>query len=185
MIRDHDQELDERTTDDRPRPRRRLATLLAALCALALVGALVFYLWLQNRTSEIADAEQDRVGAMQAAERFAVEFNTFRPDEAESYVDRVAPLLSSKFEGEFTSTAEDVVSGITQQRLFSKGEVLKDGDGIPLVGISTIDNDSAEVLVVADANRVANRQRVLRHWRWQVSLVKVDGEWLVDSFKEV
>ena len=63
--------------------------------------------------------------------------------------------------------------------------MLTDGDGIPLVGIASIDGDSAEVLVVSDANRVANRQRVLRHWRWQVSLVKVDGEWLVDDFKEV
>jgi hypothetical protein len=167
------------------RSRSRLAGLLAVLCTLALVGGIVLFFWLQGRTEEISNAEEDRIEALQAAERFTVEWNTFRPNEVDDYIDRVTPLLSSKFKGEFTNAAPDVVEGITQQRLFSKGEVLRDGDGVPLVGISTIDADSAEVLVVSDANRVANRQRVLRHWRWQVSLVKVDGDWLVDSFKEV
>jgi len=181
----HVQDFEEHTPDDQPRSRPRLATVLAVLCALALIGGIVLALWLQDRTEEAEAAEQDRIEAMQAAEEFTVVWNTFRPKDASTYVERVSPLLSSKFKGEFTNAAEDVVVGITQQRLFSKGEVLRDGDGIPLVGISSIDPDSAEVLVVADAKRVANRQRVLRHWRWQVSLVKVDGEWLVDSFKEV
>ena len=195
MTQDHDKDLDQHhdqtaqdeasTAADRPRSRSRLATLLAVLCTLALIGGVVLFFWLQDRTDDIADAEQDRIEAMQAAERFTVEWNTFRPTEVDDYIDRVTPLLSSKFEGEFSNAAPDVVEGITQQRLFSKGEVLRDGDGVPLVGVSSIDADSAEVLVVSDAKRVANRQRVLRHWRWQVSLVKVDGEWLVDSFKEV
>lgn len=189
MTQDHDQDIttrdEEPTTTDRPRSRPGLAAVLAALCVLALVGGMVLFFWLQDRTDEISSAEEDRIAAMQAAERFTVEWNTFRPTEVDDYIDRVTPLLSSKFEGEFTNASADVVEGITQQRLFSKGEVLRDGDGVPLVGISTIDDDSAEVLVVSDAKRVANRQRVLRHWRWQVSLVKVDGEWLVDSFKEV
>ena len=195
MTQDHDRDLDQHheqtaqdeqsTATDRPRSRWGLATLLAVLCTLTLIGGIVLLFWLQDRTDDIADAEQDRIEAMQAAERFTVEWNTFRPTEVDDYIDRVTPLLSSKFEGEFTNAAPDVVEGITQQRLFSKGEVLRDGDGVPLVGVSSIDADSAEVLVVSDAKRVANRQRVLRHWRWQVSLVKVDGEWLVDKFKEV
>ena len=185
MIEDHDQDLDEPTTDDHPRSRPWLATTLAALCALALIGGLVLVFWLQDRTEEIDAEQQDRIEAMQAAERFTVTWNTFRPKDAETYVERVSPLLTPKFQQEFGNASEDVVAGITQQRLFSKGEVLKDGDGIPLVGISSIDQDSAELLVVSDANRVSNRQRVVRHWRWQVSMRKIDGEWLVDSFKEV
>lgn len=185
MTEDHDQHTEKRATTDRPRPRPRLATLLAGLCVLALVGAIVLVYWLDDRGGERAAAEQDRIEAMQAAQRFTEVWNTFRPKDASTYVERVSPLLTSKFRTEFTNASEDVVAGITQQRLFSKGEVLTDGDGVPLVGISTIDPDSAEVLVVADAKRVANQQRVVRHWRWQVSLRKVDGEWLVDSFKEV
>ena len=60
------------------------------------------------------------------------------------------PSLRLPFTPVETSAAPDVVEGITQQRLFSKGEVLRDGDGVPLVGVSSIDADSAEVLVVSD-----------------------------------
>ena len=174
MIEDHEEIPEERTTDGHPGAHPLLATVLAGLCVLALVGGLVLYVWLQDRTEVV-----------EAAERFTEVWNTFRPSDVETYVERVSPLLSSKFRTEFENAAEDVVAGITQQRLLSKGLVLEDGDGVPLIGVASMDNDSAEVLVVADARRVANRQRVLRHWRWQVSLVKVDGEWLVDSFEEV
>jgi hypothetical protein len=170
--------------DDTPESRPWVASVLAALCVLALIGGIALVIWLDNETEKTAQAEQDRVAAMQAAETFTETWNTFRPKDASTYVDRVSPLLSEKFKTEFEDASEDVVAGITQQRLFSKGEVLTD-EGVPLVGIATIDPDSAEVLVVSDAKRVANRQRVLRHWRWQVSLIKKDGEWLVDSFKEV
>jgi hypothetical protein len=165
--------------------RPRLATVLAALTALALVGVVALGWWLHNADQEQRKAEQDRIAVMQASERFVETWNTFTPDDVDGYVDRVSQLLTTKFRTEFTGAAEDVVTGIEQQQLSSTGEVLVDSDGIPLVGIATLDPDSAEVLVVADANRVAEGQDVLRHWRWQVSLVKVDGEWLVDSFKEV
>lgn len=178
-------DLDQQTTDQPRRSRPLLATVLAGLCALVLCAGLIFWFWLHGQSEENAAAEQDRIAAMQAAEKFTVTWNTFRPTDADTYVDRVTPLLSTKFATEFKDASKDVVTGITQQRLFSKGKVLEDGDGVPLVGIASIDSDSAEVLVVADATRVANRQRVLRHWRWQISLVKVDGDWLVDSFKEV
>ena len=185
MIEDDDQHLDEPAPHERRRSRPLLATVLTGLCALVLFSGLVFLFWLRGQTQEHEDAQQDRAAVVQAAQRFTVTWNTFRPKDADTYVERVTPLLSTKFAKEFADASEDVVTGITQQRLFSKGRVLTDGDDVPLVGIASIDPDSAEVLVVADATRVANRQRVLRHWRWQLSMVKVDGEWLVDHFKEV
>jgi hypothetical protein len=164
---------------------RTLATVLAVLTALALVGVVWLLVWLRGETTEADAAGQDRLEVVQAAERFVETWNTFTPDEAEQYVDDVAPLLSTKFRKEFTDSAENVLTGIRQQQLSSEGEVLVDADGIPLVGVATMDQDSAEVLVVSDANRVTAGQQVVRHWRWQVSLVQVDGEWLVDAFKEV
>jgi hypothetical protein len=169
---------------DQPR-NPRLATVLAALCVVVLVGGIVMVLLLNRAGDEQDRREQDRAAAVQAAQRFTETFNTFEADGAQAYVDAVAPLLSTKFRKEFTDGAQDVVTGIEQQQLSSTGEVLVDGDGIPLVGVGTIDDDSAEVLVVSDAERVAGGQQVVRHWRWQVSLVKVDDAWLVDSFKEV
>ena len=165
--------------------RPTLATVLAALTVLALVGVVVLLTWLRGETTDVDAAEQDRLEVVQAAERFVETWNTFTPEGADQYVDEVAPLLSTKFRKEFTDSAENVLTGIQQQQLSSEGEVLVDADGIPLVGVATLDQDSAEVLVVSDANRVSSGQQVVRHWRWQVSLVQVDGEWLVDAFKEV
>ena len=186
MTEGHDEDLKERTTtdEDRPGSRGRLATVLAFLCVLALAGGIALMLWVQNETDEREAAEDDRIAAMQAAARFTEEWNTFRPSTASTYVERVSPLLTSQFRAEFESAAQDVVTGITQGRLLSKGKVLET-EGVPIVGIASIDGDSAEVLVVADAPRVSAGQRIVRHWRWQVSLDKVDGEWLVDEFKDV
>jgi hypothetical protein len=181
---DADDDRDDDTVDPERTPRPRWATFLAALCALTLAGALGLGYWLHEHSSYTAE-EQDRADVVQATQVFVQTWNTFRPKDASSYVERVAPLLTTRFGLEFRDASKDVITGIVKQRLFSKGQVLSDGDDLPLVGISSIDGDSAEVLVVADATRVANRQRVLRHWRWQVSLDKVDGKWLVDKFEEV
>lgn len=181
----HAEGVTEPQPDQQRSSRPWFATALAALCALALAGGIALVWWLDQETDQRAQTEEDRAAAIDAARTFTETWNTFRPKEVESYLEEVRPLLTAKFRTQFDDAAEDVVTGITQQRLFSKGEVLVNGDGIPLVGIASMDKDSAEVLVVSDAKRVANRQRVLRHWRWQVSLVKSDGEWLVDDFEEV
>lgn len=186
MTEHHDEDLETTPRAAEPSASRpRLATVLAVLCAVVLVAGIALTVWLRDAGQERSREERDRIEVMQAAERFTETWNTFTADRAKEYVDQVAPLLSTKFRTEFTSAAEDVVNGIEQQQLSSNGEVLVDGDGIPLVGIARIDPDSAEVLVVSDASRVSGGQRVLRHWRWQITMVKVDGEWLVDGFEEV
>jgi hypothetical protein len=181
---EHDQDFDDSAPGEQRTFRPRWATALALLCVLTLIGGGLLAYWLLDQPDYSAEAE-DRAEVVEAAEVFVETWNTFRPKDAAAYLERVSPLLTTKFGQEFENASEDVVTGIVQQRLFSKGNVLTDADEIPLIGISTIDGDSAEVLVVSDATRVANRQRVLRHWRWQVSMRKVDGQWLVDSFKEV
>jgi len=53
-------------------------------------------------------------------------------------------------------------------------------------GVSEQDTDSAQVLVVADAAvRTVYDKNVARHFRWQISLVNINGKWLVDSFQSV
>ncbi len=165
--------------------RPRLAVVLAALCALALVAGLGVTFYLRGQEQDQQREAQDRAAVVSAAQVFTETWNTFTPDAAQEYVDTVSPLLTTRFRTEFTDAAEDVVTGITQQQLSSTGSVLSDEAGIPLVAIASMDGDSAEVLVVSDAERVSAQQEVLRHWRWQVSLVKVDGRWLVDDFVEV
>jgi len=159
--------------------------VLAVVTVLAVAGAAWFAVRHLGANADLERRQDDQVAVTQAAQRFVETWNTFTPEDADGYVDQVGELLSTKFRTEFTGAAEDVVRGIEAQKLSSTGEVLVDGDGIPLVGIAALDEDSAQVLVVSDAQRVAGGQEVLRHWRWQVSLVKVDGEWLVDAFNEV
>ena len=170
---------------DRPTALPNVATALAVLCVLALIGTLWVGLWLKHRSDQISQADQDRAEAVGAAQRFTETWNTFKPNQVSQYINEVSPLLTTKFRTQFNNASQDVIQGIQQQRLSSNGKVLTDGDDIPLVGIASIDPDSAEVLVASDARRVANGQAVLRHWRWQISLDKVDGKWLVDDFKEV
>lgn len=164
---------------------RTLATVLAVLCVAALVAAVWVTLWLRGETTESDQRTDDQVALRQAAERFTETWNTFEAGEAQAYLDTVAPLLSTKFRAEFEEAGANVVTGIEQQQLSSTGKVLADEDEVPLIGIASLDDDSAQVLVVSDARRVSSGQRVVRYWRWQISFVKTDGEWLVDEFKEV
>jgi hypothetical protein len=173
------------TSGDRRTSRPRLATALAVLCVLALVGGIAVGLWMRGEAAEITTGDTEQAEVVQAAQRFTVTWNTIDPKDAEGYVDQVAPLLSTKFRKEFTETKADVIGGITQLGLSSTGKVLNDEDGIPLVGIADLDSDSAKVLVVSDSQRVSGGQPVVRHWRWELTMVKVDGDWLVDDLKAV
>ena len=179
-------------TPDRPAPAPSgglltspsVATALALLCVAALVAAVWVTLWLRGETAENEQLAEDQVALRQAAERFTETWNTFEAGQAQEYIDSVTPLLSTKFRTEFEKAAANVVTGIEQQQLSSVGKVLADEDEVPLVGIANQDDDSAQVLVVSDAQRVSSGQQVVRHWRWQISFVKTDGEWLVDKFEE-
>ena len=65
-----------------------------------------------------------------------------------------------------------------QVRLSSTGSVLKQG-------IASLGRDSATVLVVVDAEATSRLRKSLRHFRWEVDLVKVGERWLVDDFAPV
>jgi hypothetical protein len=186
VTQDSEQDLEEPRSSRPSGARRRpvLATVLAALCLLLIAAGVAVYFYVRPAATDTAAAE-DRANVVQASERFVETWNTFTAKDAPTYVKEVAPLLTTKFRTEFTNASHDVINGIQQQGLSSSGKVLVDEDGVPLVGIERIDPDSASVLVVSDANRVSNGQKVLRHWRWEVELDKVGGRWLVDSFKEI
>ena len=169
---------------DRPR-RPLLATVLAILLVLALVGGVVAGVLMRNRSAAIEADETSRAELVQAAARFTATWNTIDPKDPQGYVDAVEPLLSTKFRKDFTDNQSDVIGGIKQLGLSSSGKVLNDADGIPLVGVADMDEDSAKVLVVSDSQRVSSGQPVLRHWRWELSMVKVKGAWLVDDLKAV
>ena len=176
-----------------------LTWTLAAVCVLTLAGALVLALVVADRRSEVeekgqvrvttvgdVDAGEDFKEVVAAAQRFTVTWNTIDPDDAPAYVRSVRPLVTEGFfEKAFQGKEAAAAKLIREGGVTSDGKVLTDADGVPLVGVGTIDPNSATVMVVADSLRRVNGQRALRHWRWQLELVKEGDAWLVDDLIQV
>jgi hypothetical protein len=159
---------------------------LAGLCAVVLVAGLALGLWLRDQTEEIEREEQARAEVLAAAQRFTITWNTIDPKAAEEYVAQVGELVTDQFREEaFGGKDEEAAQLIGEGGVTSDAKVLVNADGTPLVGVSTLDPNSATVMVVADSNRSVNGQRALRHWRWQLELVKEGDEWLVDDLSTV
>lgn len=156
-----------------------LVTGVAAVVALAAAAVLVGQLLvLRPAAAEVEEEERNRTAVTRAAERFTVEVNNYDASDVDTLKARVGPLLTTKFRTDFEKSIDDLVTQIQQAELTSTGEVLKSA-------VASVDPDSAEVLVVADADTQSVFDRRARHFRWSVDLVKVDGRWLVDNFTPV
>ena len=157
-----------------PTVRLLVAGLLTALLAAAVVVGVLSY-----RSVEEAEAvNEDRREVVRVAETFAVRFNTYRPETIEEYRRSVNEVLSTNARTAFTKVLDELVATVRETELSSKGKVLASG-------VAGVDQDSAEVLVVADADADSVFGPRKRHFRWEVALVQVDGEWLVDDFTPV
>lgn len=165
------------TTEGRSGPGR-LRAIMAAVLVLLLVVAVTFGVWGYTRLSDAEDELDARVDAVSVAEQFAVSVNNYDSASVDDYKSSVSDLLSTKFRAEFDSAMEDIVAQVQEAQMESSGEVLASG-------VATIDDDSARVLVVSDATVATVFDERQRHFRWEVSLVKVQGEWLVDDFSPV
>ena len=107
-----------------------------------------------------------------------MQVNNYDAGSIDDYQETVRSLLTTKFAGEFEKAMGDIVTSVNEAQMSSQGKVLTSA-------VASVDPDSAEVLVVADANVKTVFDTRARHFRWEVSLVKVDGTWLVDNFTPV
>lgn len=167
----------ERHEKDPARAGRRGLVLAGALALVVVVAAAVAA-WSFVRLDAVEDELDARGEAARVAERFAVAVNNYDSASVEDYQETVGDLLSTKFRSEFESAMEDIVLQVQEAQMASQGEVLASG-------VAALDDDSARVLVVADASVKTVVDERQRHFRWEVSLVKVDGAWLVDDFTPV
>lgn len=165
---------------DKDRPRATRAALVGALAVLLvlLAAPAAVAVWGYTRLSDAEDRIDARSDVVRVAEQFAVSVNNYDASSVKGYKAEVGKLLSTKFRAEFDKAMEDIVSQVKQAEMTSDGEVLASG-------VATLDDDSARVLVVADAAVETVYDKRDRHFRWEVSLVKVDGRWLVDDFTPV
>jgi Mce-associated membrane protein len=158
--------------------RRLLSYVLSAALLLALVAAVVVTV-VGNQTSSAGGTTQEsaaREDVQRVASSFAANVNTYSSDDIESYRKRVAPLLTPRFEGQFSKFLDSLIAQMRSEQLRSKGEVL-------VTGVSSVDADSATVLVVSDADVSSVGGQRARHFRWEVDLLRQDGRWLVNDFE--
>lgn len=178
--------MSELTTSRGERPGRGFVTpgatgartALVALLALVLVVAVVVAALSWRTVAEHSAEEDDRADATRVAEQFAVRANNFAPDDVAGYQKSVTSLLTTKFAADYSDVMDEYGAEITRTKMTSTGQVT-------IAGVQSIDPDSATVLVVADATVRSSYGTRVRHFRWQVALVKVGGTWRVDDFNPV
>jgi hypothetical protein len=155
--------------------------LAAGLVLFVVVFAVLLALEVTQLRPQAAAAQADetnRADVTRVAEQFMVEVNNYAPQHIQAYERRLSTMLSPKFRGEFKNAMDDIVTQVKHAKLRSKGQVLASG-------VSSLDPDSADVLVVGDATVKTIYGTRARHFRWDVALVKIDGRWLVDNFTPV
>ena len=164
--------------DGRLRLRWGITAFLTVVAVVAAVALILEVTVLRPRSEEVSSVQQSRSDVTRAAERFAVQVNNYDVSSVDDYQAGISPLLSPKFKGEFDKAMTDIVESVKQAKMTSYGEVLTSA-------VASLDPDSAQVLVVSDANVKTVFDTRARHFRWEVSLVKIDGQWLVDNFTPV
>ena len=155
-----------------------IAGFLALLAVIAIVALVVEVTSLRPKSEQLDADREARSDVVRAAERFAVQVNNYDVASVDKYQATITPLLSPKFKGEFEKAMTDIVTSVKQAKMSSQGKVLSSA-------VATLDPDSAQVLVVSDANVKTVFDSRARHFRWEVSLVKIDDKWLVDNFTPV
>jgi Na+-transporting NADH:ubiquinone oxidoreductase subunit NqrC len=161
-----------------PALRWGMLGFLAVVAVLAAVVLVLEVVSLRPRAQEVDAQRQARSDVTRVAERFAVQVNNYDVASIDRYQSTITPMLSPKFKGEFAKAMTDIVASVKQAKMSSKGQVLTSA-------VASLDPDSAQVLVVSDASVKTVFDTRARHFRWEVSLVRIGGRWLVDNFTPV
>jgi hypothetical protein len=163
--------------------------VIAAVLALVLLGSGAALAWVLVTRSGDDDAQAGREEVMAQTEQFMLRMGTYGPDLLDDqgampeYRDRVKAVITPKFAASF-----DKEAGAAEQ-LVAQAGVARSAD-VFATAVSTLDADSAQALVAGafKDSFTRGKKRVDQEpipFRIEVSLVKVDGKWLVDDFDPV
>lgn len=168
------------TVPDAGPARRRSMLLLAwglsVLLVLALAGTVLAVVLLAGQHSR----DSDRTAALQAGRQTVVDFTTYKYESWDTDVQRVIADATGPFKDEFTATSGELKGPVVANKASSAGEVLE-------AGVVSMDSDSAQVLVVADATvtNTAIPSGQLRHYRIKLDMVRENGRWLTAGLQAV
>jgi len=166
--------------DERPGPRldartlRIITLVLAVLLVAAVVVAVVF--GIKARAAD--QTAQERAAAATVASQFALRMDKVDGADFDGYIKSVNQLLTTKAKTKNTQVFDVMKQTYQAAKVKGSGKVL-------LTAVGDSDQDSATVLVVHDANVETTQGKLDHHYRWSVSMVKVNGRWLVDDFNPV
>jgi hypothetical protein len=159
-----------------------LGVLVVAL--LASCGTLIWLL--ADRRGEADDLQRSREAVMSQTDQFMLRMGTYGPDmldekgQMPEYRERVKEVITPKFATSFEKQAGTAEQVVAQAGVSRKAAILA-------TGVSAIDGDSATALVAGtftDTYQKGGQQEPIP-FRIEVSLVRTDGEWLVDDFSPV
>ena len=195
------------STTDPVAPSTRWRRVLVLTCAVLMVVSVVVLTYLvastpaQDRslgtrvTSLFSDDDlvaEERESTMAQSRQFVLRLHTYGPQYLDAdntmpeYRELVSELLTPKFAADFEKNVELAEQAVSQAGAGRSGEVFS-------TGVSSLDADSATVLVAGSfTNSYPNpsdaEQRIDADslpFRYEVKLLKVEGEWLVDEFTPI
>lgn len=174
---------------EQPRASRARAALSAALVLLLVLLALTAaYLAYRSKhpterpfsptAGPVLPSERERARAVAAAEQFALRMDAIDSEDFDGYVAGIRELLTTKAQAEFEQSGEAFNPAYESAGLTGEGEVV--------ASAVAAQGDGTATVLVAHDSRVSSKQGdVENFWRWSVSVVEVDGTWLVDGFERV
>lgn len=162
----------------RPRPGARGLAVLAAVLVVVLVAAVVYAAIAAGHVRAYDQQQRDDAAAAAVAEQFALRMDNFDSAHLGRYTRSIEKLLSTKAKAKFDPVFKQFVQAYQQGNVSGQGHVL-------VSGVANADQDSATVLVVHDMTAKSDTGTLVHHYRWNVSLVKVQDRWLVDNFTQV
>ena len=144
------------------------------------------------QTQASSDAP-DKANAVSVARQFVLNSDAFTPANLKSYLANLMPLLTTKAQASLTSeyasfeqAAGSILSQLTKS---SQIAAMASSGNIEFAALSTFGNDAATVLVAHDVlyggvqpQQCVSKPTACQSKRWSVSLRKVNGAWLVDTF---
>ena len=189
----HDEPLTDAAKGTSVRSAGFRLVLLVALVAVLVAGLGSLAYLLSTRAVDAvgiggdqAQVQGDREAVMAQTEQFVLRFGTYGPDLLDeqggmpAYRQRVKDVITPKFAVSFDKQAG------TAEEIVAKADISRSAD-VFATGVAAIDSDSATTLVAGTFTDSYPKQGQLEPtpFRFEVTLVKVKGSWLVDNFTPV
>lgn len=182
---------------DQTRRATRLRRALLVVLVVVLVACVGVSAWLvTTRGAEAvgidggaSEVQSERDAVMSQARQFMLRLGTYDPEQLEEgelpeYRELVSEVITPNFRPSFDRQVVAVEQLVAQAGVSRTAEVFS-------AGAATLDSDSATVLVAGTfTESYPDRQGEMQPqdpvpFRMEVSLNRIDGEWLVDDFTPV